>query len=123
MVDLEDEPVLRRIFCQEFHHGVVGSDFADGQSLAGDAIGKRERFLRGMRILRRHPYMQSRYLNIVYKLSDSEQASVTGTKDQRVHRDQRWQIFTFTVQEFDTLGHAPRRKVGASEFADLHLPG
>ena len=80
MVDFEDEPVLRRIFCHEFHHDVVGSDFANRQSLAGDAVGKRERFLRGIRILRGHPYMQSRYLNIIYKLGDSEQSSVTGAE-------------------------------------------
>jgi hypothetical protein len=40
-----------------------------------------------------------------------------------LNRDEWGQILAFTMQELNTLDHAPRREVSASEGADLDASG
>jgi len=106
----------------EFQYSAVGSDLANSQSLAGRAIGERKYVARSVGILRRYQHMQPGDLNIIDQLVNSQQTAITGANGQSLDCDQRWQILAFAMQELYTFGNAPRREVGASEFADLHVP-
>jgi hypothetical protein len=52
-----------------------------------------------------------------------QKAIVASLNDQRLDRDQWWQVSAFPVQEADPFRYAPRWKIGFAEAADLDGSG
>jgi hypothetical protein len=67
--------------------------------------------------------VQPVHLDLIHALVDPEKANVAPSNDQRLDRDQWWQVFALPVQKTDSFSHAPRRKVGFAEAADLDGSG
>ena len=67
--------------------------------------------------------MQPLHLDLIHALVNPEKAIVASPNDQRLDRDQRWQVLALPVQETDSFSHAPRWKVGFAEAADLDDSG
>ena len=121
MIDSQSEAVLRRLIRQKFQYSVFGVDFTNRERLAGDAVGEWKRFVRAVSALRRDSNVQSRHLYVVDELVDSNQSRITSANRQSLHGDEWRQVFPFAVQEVDTLGHEPGRKVRTVEFMNRHL--
>ena len=67
--------------------------------------------------------MQPFHQDLIHALVNPEKTIVATSNDQRLDRDQRWQVFALPMQKTDPFRHAPRWKVSFAETTDLDGSG